>query len=125
MKLSKQDKNLVSLLMIAEILTKSITEEAERLGKTAPDAKAGQYDEILDRIRPLHGVLTGLNDTMSDDVHSVLSEDEQTLLVDSVLSICLLLETQSPKQVNSVMKAAGIRSKDIVENYFKKTENNS
>ena len=125
MKLSKQDKNLVSLLMIAEILTKSITEEAERLGKTAPDAKTGQYDAILDRIRPLHGVLTGLNDKLSDDVHSVLSEDEQTLLVDSVLSICLLLETQSPKQVNAVMKAVGIRSIDLVESYFKKTENNS
>lgn len=125
MKLSKQDKNLVSLLMIAEILTKSITEEAERLGKSAPDAKVCQYDSILELIRPLHGVLTGLNDTMADDVHSVLSEDEQTLLVDSVLSICLLLETQSPKQVNAVMKAAGIRSKDLVESYFKKTENNS
>ena len=125
MKLSTQDKNLVSLPMIAEILTKSITEEAERLQKTAPEAKACQYDAILERIRPLHGVLTGLNDTMADSVHSVLSEDEQTLLVDSVLSICLLLETQSPKQVNAVMKAAGIRSKDIVESYFKKTENNS
>lgn len=125
MKLSKQDKNLVSLLMIAEILTKSITEEAERLGKTAPDAKSGQYDSILDRIRPLHWVLTGLNDKLSDDVHSVLSEDEQTLLVDSVLSICLLLETQSPKRVNAVMKAVGIRSIDLLENYFNKTENNS
>jgi len=42
-----------------------------------------------------------------------------------VLSICLLLETQSPKQVNAVMKAVGIRSIDLVESYFKKTEKNS
>ena len=118
MNISKHDKNLVQLLMIAEILTKSILTETERLAKTAPDGKAGQYAEIDGIISPLHSQIVSLNDAMTDEIHKVLTEEDQMLLVDSALSICVMLETQSPKQINKLMKGVGIRDKDIVDSYF-------
>ena len=118
MNISKHDKNLVSLLMIAEVLTKSITDECEKLLETAPPDKVQDYMVIMHDVEPLHKTLIALNDELSDEVHKVLGEAETDLLVDSVLSICVLLEEQSPKQINKVLKAAGIRSADIVESFF-------
>ena len=119
MNLSKHDKNIVSLLMIAEVLTKSIIDECDKLLESAPPDKVQDYMVILHDVEPLHKSLIALNDEISDDVHKVLGEAETDLLVDSVLSICVLLEEQSPKQINKVLKAAGIRSADIVESFFK------
>ena len=124
MNISKHDKNLVSLLMIAEVLTKSILTECEKLLETAPPDKVQDYMVIMHEVEPLHKRLIALNDELSDHVHKVLGEAETDLLVDSVLSICVLLEEQSPKQINKVLKAAGIRSADIVESFFQRTEKN-
>ena len=125
MNISKHDKNLVSLLMIAEVLTKSILDECDKLLETAPPDKVQNYMVILHDVEPLHKALIALNDELSDEVHKVLGEAETDLLVDSVLSICVLLEEQSPKQINKMLKAAGIRSADIVESFFQRTEKSS
>ena len=70
MNLSKHDKNLVSLLMIAEVLTKSITDECDKLLETAPPDKVQDYMVILHDVEPLHKALIALNDEISDDVLS-------------------------------------------------------
>lgn len=118
MRISKHDKNLVQLLMIAEVLTKSITDELSRLEASAPSAKSADYEQIKSVTVPLHDALVSLNDAMTDQVNVVMSDEDQSLLIDSALSICLLLETQNPKRIAKIMREVGITQRDIVENYL-------
>ena len=118
MRISKHDKNLVQLLMIAEVLTKSITDELSKLEASAPSDKSADYEQIKSVIVPLHDALVTLNDTMTDQVHVVMTDEDQSLLIDSVLSICLLLETQNPKRIAKIMREVGISQRDIVDNYL-------
>ena len=121
MNISKHDKNLVQLIMITEIFAKSLVSELDRLQSTAPIDKQAQYAELLTIISPLHSQMVTLNDQIADDVHKCMSDDEQDLLVDSALSMCLLLETQSPKQINKALKLAGIKTAEVVNAYLEKS----
>lgn len=118
MNISKHDKNLIQLLMIAEVITKSITSEVDKLKNTAPSEKQGDYENIDSVMIPLHDALVTLNDAMTDQVHVVMTDEDQSLLIDSVLSICLLLETQNPKRIAKIMREVGISQRDIIDNYL-------
>jgi len=117
MKLSQHDKNFCSLMMVLEIIQKSVVDELVRKVKEAPVQKSEQWSNILDKISAHYLETQEINNRIEDAFKSLFSDKEMDLLCESSLGVACLLEKQDLKQIVAVLKAVGIDALQILETY--------
>lgn len=101
-RLSSQDKNLVSLMWILEIAIDAIVNMNV---KHIPEGKTEMYAGIRDSLRDTRTLVRKINDKFTQEILSVFGEDYADDLANAMLSVVTLLETMNPKQIKKVMKA--------------------
>jgi len=112
-KLSKHERNMIALSWLAEIVLKSLVEEA----KDYPPAKKEMYEYIASVYGDAYEKSKQLNTLMEEEIPRVFSEDYSTMLVDVTNAVVNLYETMTLPQMLKVLRGAGIKSEMPVDSY--------
>lgn len=116
-KLSAQDKGLVSMWWLHEIVAHGVKNINY---SDAPEDKKGMYEELRALATPAHMVAREVNDAFNDEINKVFGEEYQSLLADVSIAIVTLLNDFRPEQVKKIIRAAGITDKQIFSTLAKK-----
>lgn len=124
-KLSAKDKNLISMCWLAEIVLSSLVKCHENSIDTVPKSKLPLYNHVSDTFREAHKDVIKLNDQFSEQISKVFEPGFEDTLCDLTLAVVTLYETMRPEQLLKLLKAAGVRDKDIIETYEKSKQKTS
>lgn len=112
---SKQDKNLISMMVLAEMVGRSIVNMVDDKLKDSDkfsQVKIDFYNEIKSTFIPFTNTATQINTAVNDEFLRIYSSSEMSVMMDSVIAVIDLLEHQNEKQIQSIMRAAGWRGQE-------------
>jgi len=117
MKLSTHDKNFCSLMMVLEIVQKSVVDELLRKSWAAPNPKDEQWKAMNKTISSHYRETQEINNQLENAFKSIFNDREMDLLCESSLGVACLLEKQDLSQIVAVLRAVGIDPKEILKAY--------
>lgn len=124
-RLSSKDKNLVAMCWLAEIVLSSLVKCSENSIDTIPKSKLKLYEYVSKTFQEAHENVIKLNDQFSEQISKVFEPGFEDTLCDLTLAVVTLYETMRPEQLLKLIKAAGVRDKDIIETYEKSKQKTS
>lgn len=116
-KLANQDKNIVAMIWLLEIVLRSIVNGTKASPTKIPEHKKKMYAEIAELFRDAYEKAKQLNKEFDDQIKKVFDDSFQDTLADLTLSVVTLYETMTPKQLLLFMRQAGITNGLIVETF--------
>lgn len=123
-KVSKKDKNLIGLLILAETTIRTIIDLVDKKSvdfqyqRMSADKK-DFYQYIYDLLNPVLSEVSNFNTKINDEYLKIYSKSEMNTMMDSVLACLDMLENQDPKQIQAVMKKFGWKG---AEAFFRERE---
>ena len=113
-RVSKKDKNLISLMVLAEFVCKSISEVVDKKYvnfpyKKMPKAKEEFYNEIKAMSLEVAGKFENINTAINEDFTRIYGQKEMNVMMDSVIGVLELLESQDADRVSEILKATGFK----------------
>lgn len=122
-RISKKDKNLVSLLVLAEFVCKSIVTITDKkykdfAYKKIPKDKDLFYQHIMTMFSETTKKCEILNEGINDAFLRIYGSKEMNTMMDSIIGVLDLLESQDPKRVNQILKDAGFKGSEA---FFEKS----
>jgi len=116
--ISKKDKNLVGLLVLAEFACKSVATLSDKKYKNFPykkmtKAKEDFYTGIKAMFEELTQKIEEINTAINDDFLRIYGQKELNVMMDSVIGVLELLESQDSERVNEILKATGFKGAEV------------
>lgn len=96
MKLSKHDKNLISMSWLAEVLLQAIA--VTNLDKV-PEEKKPEYEKLLSNYIDAFDIINKVNADFHEEILSVLGNEFMDTLSDLTVMVSLLYSTTEPKKL--------------------------
>ena len=116
-RLSAQDKNLVALFWLLEIVLTAIVGMDD---EHKPAHKKAMYEQITSGLLgDVQEVVRLVNDRFNNEINKVFGHAFQDQLADTCVAVVTLFETMPPEAVKKVIHAAGISDEMIVKNWNK------
>ena len=121
---SKKDKNLISLMVLAEFVCKSIIEVVDKKSKDfpykkMPKAKEEFYNDIKTIFVEMGKKAEKINTEINETFLRIYTKKEMDILMDSVIGVLDLLESQDADRVSEILKATGFKG---AEAFFEKAK---
>ena len=116
-RLSAQDKNLVALFWLLEIVLTAIVGMDD---EHKPDRKKAMYEQITSGLLgDVQEIVRLVNDRFNNEINKVFGHAFQDQLADTCVAVVTLFETMPPEAVKKVIHAAGISDEMIIKNWNK------
>ena len=116
-RLSAQDKNLVALFWLLEIVLTAIVGMDD---EHKPAHKKAMYEQITSGLLgDVQEIVRLVNDRFNNEINKVFGPAFQDQLADTCVAVVTLFETMPPEAVKKVIQAAGISDEMIIKNWNK------
>jgi hypothetical protein len=118
-KLSKHDKNWLSLLITGEVYLRSIVSDLEQCLVTAPESKVNDYGRLRKQFTLIWKQIEAVNDRLQDEIKAVFSDNEQYKIHDEAMVITeAMTKGMSHSMLKRIAKQAGINTDHLIEPYI-------